>query len=265
MDTHEYIQKLVETRRWLIATNPERPPPSWVNISTITMVSKFSTPIDISDFESKFQEVAVRPAGSSGEGFTWRINKDCNFYNQVTINYTDDYSKKSVKLFPNGSVHVCGCSNPIDCQRVLNQIKFLVKFFVNKEVELAPPTICMINTNFSLNVKVNLKKVIDAFSSQKSQFLVSFDPARYSAVKVKFIPGEGMKKVTASIFKTGRILVTGAKQLDEIAAAYRILNSTMTDDIFVSKTVTEEKFETIMGATYDEWYRVLQNKNIQQS
>jgi len=33
----------------------------------------------------------------------------------------------------------------------------------------------------------------------------------------------------------------------------------------VSKTVTEEKFETIMGATYDEWYRVLQNKNIQQS
>lgn len=267
MDTYDYIKSLVETRRRLVTHNRNRPAPSWVNISTITMISKFSSPVDISNFESKFREVAVRPAGSSGPGFTWRLNKDCNFYNQVTINYTDDYSKKSVKLFPNGSVHVCGCSNPVDCQRVLNQIKFLVKTFLDQNVELEAPVICMINTNFSLNTTVNLKKVLTKFNSPNltSKFRVSYDPSRYSAVKIKFIPGEGMKRVTASVFKTGRILVTGAKQLDEIAAAYRILNLELTDDLFVSRTATEEKFDLIMGATYDEWYRVLQNKNIQQS
>jgi TATA-box binding protein (TBP) (component of TFIID and TFIIIB) len=36
-----------------------------------------------------------------------------------------------------------------------------------------------------------------------------------------------MKQVTASIFSTGRIIVTGAQTLGEIAGAYEILNKNM--------------------------------------
>ena len=64
----------------------------------------------------------------------------------------------------------------------------------------------MINTNYSLNSSVNLNKIIQKLSNPP--FRVTYDPDRYSAVKVKFVPGPDMKQVTASIFSTGKIIVT---------------------------------------------------------
>jgi TATA-box binding protein (TBP) (component of TFIID and TFIIIB) len=114
----------------------------------------------------------------------------------------------------------------------------------------------MINTNFSLNSSVNLNKIIQKFSKIPG-FKVTFDPDRYSAVKIKFVPGEGMKQVTASIFSTGKIIVTGAQKLDEIAQAYKILNQNLEFQMFVKPVAVPETFDTIMGAPFVEWVRVL--------
>jgi hypothetical protein len=124
----------------------------------------------------------------------------------------------------------------------------------------------MINTNFSLNSSVNLLKIIGKLSKSgangtPSPFKVTFDPDRYSAVKVKFVPREGQKQVTASIFSTGKIIVTGAQTLDEIAEAYSILNQNLRDPVILIKPVAQpELFDNIMGATFEEWARVLLNK-----
>jgi TATA-box binding protein (TBP) (component of TFIID and TFIIIB) len=224
------------------------------------MCSKFLQEIDLKKFRENFAKmgsITVRRRGSRFRGFEWKM-KDTAFYNQVTIGYQDVYSRKSIKLFPNGSIQVAGCADLFDCRRILKQLAFILKVVLDlKEV---PPTedasIKMINTNFSLNSSVNLNKVIAKFSARPT-FRVTFDPDRYSAVKVKFCPKPDQKQVTASIFSTGKIIVTGAQTLDEIAGAYETINKVITSDAFVAPVAVPELFDNIMGARFEEWARVL--------
>jgi hypothetical protein len=54
----------------------------------------------------------------------------------------------------------------------------------------------MINSNFSLNYNINLMKLPTGSSEYDDIFKVSFEPDRYSAVKIKFKPSEDMKEIT---------------------------------------------------------------------
>ena len=264
-----YIQKLNRIRAGLI--NDQSPDPSWVRITTITMCSKFLEAIDLPKFRENFKKletVYVRPKGSRSRGFAWKM-KETAFYNQVTIGYEDHSSRKSIKLFPNGSIQVAGCADLFDCRRILKQLSFILMVVLGKEavVPVDEVSVKMINTNFSLNSSVNLLKIIGKLSKatagrdMPSPFKVTFDPDRYSAVKVKFVPKPGQKQVTASIFSTGKIIVTGAQTLDEIAEAYSILNQNLRDPaILIKPSAQPELFDNIMGATFGEWHRVLANK-----
>jgi len=268
--TFQYIRNLNAIRGRLIQDSA-RPAPSWVRITTITMCSKFLQDIDLKKFRENFAKlgsITVRRRGSRFRGFEWKM-KETAFYNQVTIGYEDVYSRKSIKLFPNGSIQVAGCSDLFDCKRILGQLAFILKVVL--ELDELPPTqeasIKMINTNFSLNSSVNLNKVIAKFSarpgagagldSPSPTFKVTFDPDRYSAVKVKFTPKPGQKQVTASIFSTGKIIVTGAQTLDEIAGAYETINKVITTDALVKAVAEPELFNNIMGASFEEWSQVL--------
>jgi TATA-box binding protein (TBP) (component of TFIID and TFIIIB) len=93
-------------------------------------------------------------------------------------------------------------------------------------------------------------------------FNVSFEPDRYSAVKIKFRPAADMKEVTVSIFSTGKIIVTGAETLKEIVFAYNIINTHINSKpaLKVSKTAETDVFETFMGYKFVDWIPVLQKK-----
>ena len=258
MDTFQYIQDLVQIRNKFCDSS--LPEPSWVRITTITMCSKFLENIDLAKFRENFKKletVTVRRKGSKFGGFVWRM-ADTAFYNQVTIGYRDAYSRKSIKIFPNGSIQVAGCSDMFDCRRILKQLSCVLKIVTGRETDIPVDDISvkMINTNFSLNSSVNLNKIISKLS--RPPFRVTYDPDRYSAVKVKFVPGPDMKQVTASIFSTGKIIVTGAQTLQEIALAYSILNQNLRDpSIYVKPVAVPEMFDTILGAKFSEWERVL--------
>jgi TATA-box binding protein (TBP) (component of TFIID and TFIIIB) len=327
MNTFEYIQSLSDIRKGLCSGGEDGlPDPSWVRITTITMCSKFLEDIDLPKFRENFKKletVTVRRKGSKFGGFEWRM-ADTAFYNQVTIGYRDAYSRKSIKIFPNGSIQVAGCSDLLDCRRILRQLSFILKVVLGRETDIPVDKVDvkMINTNFSLNSSVNLNKIIVALGSTANEarinyleeqirfyqvangnedegegeeawvrykgqdgdeeildalikerqslgekmpygkFKVTYDPDRYSAVKVKFVPGEGMKQVTASIFSTGRIIVTGAQTLTEIAQAYSILNQNLRNPAIYVKTVNvPETFDTILGAKFEEWVAVLDRTN----
>ena len=138
--------------------------------------------------------------------FEWVLNPT-SFYNQVTIGYTDAYSTKSVKVFPNGSIQVAGCSDLYDCRRVIKQLTFLIKTVLDlDELQTEGIRVVMINTNFSLNYSINLVETARLFGADPSFLSVTFDPDRYSAVKIKFVPAVGMKQVTVSMFSTGKSL-----------------------------------------------------------
>jgi TATA-box binding protein (TBP) (component of TFIID and TFIIIB) len=255
MDTFNYILTLADIKK-------RHPTSSWVRITTITMISKLGQDINLETFRAKFAPMHVRVKGTTGKGFEWTMKKT-TFYNQVTIGYRDQYSQKSIKLFPNGSVQVAGCSDLFDCQRILRQVAFLLERTLGVDVPVAHLienlSVKMINTNFSLNSSVSLNKVIQRFSSQEA-FRVSFDPDRYSAVKIKFSPGEGMKQVTASIFSTGKIIVTGAQTLKEIAFAYQTLNHNLDQSVRLAESEKKDEFGTILGHKFEELVPVLRSK-----
>ena len=263
-NTFSYALTLDEFRRAI----PEEFRPSWIKITTITMVSSLSNTIDIHKFRERMDtlgSVKLRMPGSKSDGFEWKL-KPTTFYNQVTLGYQDAYSTKSVKVFPNGSIQVAGCSDLFDCKRIITQLIYLLKSVLQLGDEISPPDfrIVMINTNFSLNKFVNLFEIADHFGSNE-MFKVSFDPDRYSAVKVKFKPAKDMKEVTTSIFSTGKIIVTGAETLKEIAFAYNIINRFMNlkPSIYVQDTPTKDCFDNFMGYKLTSWIKKLRDDNFE--
>jgi TATA-box binding protein (TBP) (component of TFIID and TFIIIB) len=260
MDMYEYIQEISSIRERVVRSRPDWPAPSWIKITTMTMHSKNDMKVDIPKFRERFQAMTIRPKGSDGPGFQWTI-RNTGFYNQVSIRCHDDYSEKSVKIFPNGTIHLAGGNSPIDGERILNQVAFIMKDVLELEElpTLAPFEISMINSNFHFNVIVNSHKVKTRFEKLEG-FKVTYEPDRYSAVKIKFKPKPHMKKMTVSVFKSGATLVGGAKTLEEIAAAYDVMLSYTDASLFVAKAPVVQKLDTILGATFDEWDRVLQNK-----
>jgi len=177
--------------------------------------------------------------------------KPTTFYNQVTLTYHDSYSTKSVKVFPNGSIQVAGCCDLFDCKRIITQLTYIFKTFLGMEMKVPVDSfrVVMINSNFSLNYKVNLMKVAQWFEEHNEIFKVSFEPDRYSAVKIKFKPAQDMKEITTSIFSTGKIIITGAETLKEIAFAYNIINQHINEQpsIRVGRTEDTDVFDVYLG------------------
>jgi TATA-box binding protein (TBP) (component of TFIID and TFIIIB) len=230
------------------------------------MVSSALKNIDIHKIRDIFQKlktIRIRMKNSKHSGFEWCL-KDTTFYNQITLNYRDEYSTKSIKLFPNGSIQVAGCSDLFDCNRVIKQLSFILKATLDKtdDIPIDSFRIVMINSNFSLNYHVNLIEISNHFGKEPV-FNVSFDPDRYSAVKIKFKPASDMKQVTVSIFSTGKIIVTGAETLKEIVFAYNIINQHIIGYIAKIKVMISENkdtFENILGYNIHEFLPFLKSK-----
>ena len=204
--------------------------PSWVKLTTITMISSFDKTIDIKKLKWFFGNKVIGDVILGKGKIGWKIElKPTTFYNQITLVYNDNFSTKSIKIFPNGSLQVAGCSDLFDCRRIIKQLAYLFELVMGEA--FIPPLetfkIVMINSNFSLNYNINLRSVSTHFGMYPGVFKVSFEPDRYSAVKVKFKPAEDMKEITTSIFGTGKIIITGAETLKEIAFAYNIINHTI--------------------------------------
>ena len=248
---------------------PEEFKPSWIKITTITMVSSFVQEIDIDRLRTTFERIGsykMRRQGSNMDGFEWKL-KPTTFYNQVTLTYHDTYSTKSVKVFPNGSIQVAGCCDLFDCKRIITQLIFIFKNFLGM-TNTAPVEsfrVVMINSNFSLNYNINLMQVSDWFERYNDIFKVSFEPDRYSAVKIKFKPAHDMKEITCSIFSTGKIIITGAETLKEIAFGYNIINQHINENprIRVSRTTETDVFDIFLGYRCDPFVKVLKERGFE--
>jgi TATA-box binding protein (TBP) (component of TFIID and TFIIIB) len=194
------------------------PSPSFVRITTITALTKMNIEnLDIEKVRDKFKN----GISMNGKRFIWKL-KENGFYNQATIEYVDKYSKKSVKIFPNCTIHITGCYSLDDCDQVVKQLCSIFNtIFGLTNVQCEKCRIVMINTNFSINSILDLSAIISVM--KRNGCTVSFNPETYSAVKIKFVPGAGMKQITASIFSSGKIIITGAVNLMEILAAYKFI------------------------------------------
>lgn len=230
---------------------------SHLSMTTITSTFKVDTDIDVQDLKQKMRDNPLKikkKGGKNGSGFLWSI-KENKFFNQMTAEFVDDFSKKSIKFFPNGSIHVTGCSDLIDCRRVMKQVEFCLKTYTGKVVVASDFKVLMVNVNFSMNSMLNLNHVTRV--SESHGCVVSFKPEIYSAVKIKFVPGPNMKRITASVFSSGCVLITGAKTLEEITESYKFMISILKDTCIKSSTIPSKKFKSFASVTFDNWKKHL--------
>ena len=192
-NSFSYLLTLDEIRKAL----PDETRPSWVKITTITMVSSFIQTIDIKRLRSLFEQIGsykMRRSGTQTDGFEWKL-KPTTFYNQVTLTYHDSYSTKSVKVFPNGSVQVAGCCDLFDCKRIITQLTYIFKTFLGMENQIPVDSfrVVMINSNFSLNYNINLMKVAQHFENFSDVFKVSLDSSSVNSWNIWQVSMEPLK------------------------------------------------------------------------
>jgi TATA-box binding protein (TBP) (component of TFIID and TFIIIB) len=249
MDTFRYIMSLSETKELY-------PESSWVRISTITMNAAYPAAVDIEKFKSEFKPM-----------FGWTISEkpDKKFYNCVTIISKDQYTNKNVKIFPNGTIQVTGCCDLADTVRIAKRVSVVINAVTGRNLEIPVDSIQtrLINTNFSANYVLNLHLLFRKCKNDKMFSSVECNTERHSAVKVKFSPVEGDKKVTVSLFSTGKVLVVTGGGSHLIAAAYRTINDKLVEfGAKVEPAPKQEQYPVFMGYEFSQWVPMLKRRGI---
>lgn len=261
MNNEQFVRRMGSFRE----TISEEFRPSWLKLTTITMISSYlrdkGVILNHDRLKKLFYKIryitTTRGGGAGGcEAFKWRIfYGKTEFYNQVTIGYQDSLSTKKVKIFPNGSLQIAGCADISDCKRFIEQLQVILNLVYSVQVPMSSFRVVMINSNFSLNHFINLMNVIDVFG-QNDEYKICFDPDRYSAVKMKFKPIKTGKQITTSIFASGSIIITGAENMGEVVEAYVQIVSTLLSmkGVYVDKNPTTKNFDYFEGYKYSSWF-----------
>jgi TATA-box binding protein (TBP) (component of TFIID and TFIIIB) len=152
----------------------------------------------------------------------------------------------SVKIFKNGTVQMTGVRSIPD-GNLLNECVFeVVKKIADKVVEinnleLGKFYVRLINSDFTVSYNIRRKELHHILVSPLYGNTSSFQPGTYPGVKLQYfwnqgdnhgvctctnkcfgkgqLPGE-CKKITVSIFESGKVLITGAIEFHQIDEAY---------------------------------------------
>ena len=81
---------------------PEKIRPSRIKLTTITMISAFSKPIEVKKIRSVFEElgeIRLHRNKTTNHAIVWSL-KSTTFYNQITLTYDDGHSVNQSRYFP---------------------------------------------------------------------------------------------------------------------------------------------------------------------
>ena len=185
--------------------------PSLLRVSTMTVMGgRKDVTTSLTTFVEKFT------SGTKG----WKMAKN-HFNNSVTIfKEISETKKRSVKLFKNGKIHVTGSSTPMEGEAILREIQDLVDDIFPEVRDLAPipMEIQMINATFQVPHGINQLALLDLYKNYRNKVSkISFSPETYSAVKATIFG------TTVSVFKTGSVVLAGAKTFKDLAVIYKFL------------------------------------------
>jgi TATA-box binding protein (TBP) (component of TFIID and TFIIIB) len=190
------------------------------------------------------------------------------FDNQVTIVYRMPSGyMPNVKLFRNGNLQMTGIRTVEDGHRMIQimtqEIKRIYEnitktIIVGENIQLLKGdnfTIRMINTDFSVPYKIRRKDLHKLLISSQYNNVCDFQPGTYPGVKLQYfwndtcshdgrclctVPcfgkGRGIgngdcKKVTVSVFESGKILITGANEFHQVEEAYAYICNILTTEV----------------------------------
>lgn len=242
---------LMESCYHQIEKYPNQNKPSYLNLSTMTMICELTAPIDILLFSENFKSpknihcTIKRPQHNTEFVVTKRGKKKKTFFNQASIHFRN-HTTKCIKVFSNGRLHITGVTSMSEAVEVSSFVCSILNNTIgavigNKKVEAKDLQICMINTNFSLNHGINILKLKKVIINEN--VICNYTPDTYPGLKIKYTQ-ENNNKTSVFIFSSGQIVITGAKQMDEIQSVYNYLMDTIInnyDNIYNSKIPTKEQ------------------------
>lgn len=206
----------------------------------------------------KFEHNNTVLGASHKDIFTNRKITSKSFFNQSTLvlrrKTTDGWKEVNVKLFANGGIQMTGVTSEPFAYEAIQWLLQLIKTLPVPPFQNAPAiqrfSVQLINTDYALNKFINQDALHKLLINEYNLFSM-LEKTIYQGVNTKFFyntrnPGVGIcqcksfckgqgtgegegecKRITMSIFRTGRIIITGARQLGQIEAAYDFLNQVL--------------------------------------
>lgn len=206
----------------------------------------------------KFEHKAQVYGASHKDLFTNRKVTTKSFFNQSTLvirrPWHDGWKEMNMKVFANGGIQMTGLPNQEFAVEALNwmlgEIKALPKNPFSKEPAIQKICTYLINTDYSLDHDIQ-QDALQRILVEEYNLFSMFEKTIYQGVNAKFFyntaathaesPGicccEGAcagkgtghgdgecKRITLSIFRTGSIIITGGRSMEQIEAAYDFLN-----------------------------------------
>jgi TATA-box binding protein (TBP) (component of TFIID and TFIIIB) len=227
--------------------------PSNMIISTISVTGKINCKINLDNINkyvklSNDYIISIKYAGKfryleSRKSKAKKKDLKC-FENQLTMEIRVSHNKQiNIKLFKNGSFQMTGCKSINDCNIVLNKLisrlknkiaiydsttnKIVEKPFIedidngnSEEVKVYGFKIDMINSNFSVNYLINREILYNILLNNKVN--CRYEPCIHACVNIKYsIENDPNNKIVSIfVFQSGNIIITGAKNKDQIYKAY---------------------------------------------
>ena len=205
-------------------------------------------------------EYETKVVGSSTRDvLTKRKITDKTFFNQATLvirkKYKAGWKEVNVKLFANGGVQMTGVPTSEFSQDSINYVIDQIKkhddevFVVKGEASMTKFRVQLINSDYSINRHIQQEKLHKVLSNVYNLFS-SHESTIYQGVNTKYYynkkgnplrpgicecklacTGQGLgdgdgqcKRITISPFSSGKIIITGAREMDQITEAYEFFN-----------------------------------------
>jgi TATA-box binding protein (TBP) (component of TFIID and TFIIIB) len=172
------------------------------------------------------------------------------FNNQLTMKLKIAEDKcVSVKIFLNGSIQIAGSKSVEQINKAITHlIKILKKRYyvesLGEEIKLVDTynfnikdfKINMINSNFLVNYKINIENLYPLIT--KKGVKARFEPLSHRCVNIKFVPegaDDKAKPISIFVFESGSIIITGARNGNNIKSAYEFIINTLDENSIIIK------------------------------
>lgn len=204
-------------------------------------------------------EYETKVVGSSTRDvLTKRKVTEKTFFNQATLvirkaRSTGGWKEVNIKMFANGGIQMTGVPTSEFSQEA---IQFVIKEILEKDPtvfvgtpEMTKFRVQLINSDYSINRQIYQEKLHKVLSNVYNLFS-SHESTIYQGVNTKYyynkkgnplrpgiceckLPctGQGLgdgdgqcKRITISPFSSGKIIITGAREMDQINEAYEFFN-----------------------------------------
>lgn len=222
---------------------------------------------------------SVRKGVNSKQLSVKKMNKKKIFFNQITMIIQPEIGfKNNVKLFNNGSISMTGLKALDHGKKSVNIILDLIKnlsdnegnyVLDNNDCKIIDYNIVLINSDFYIGYEIK-RDELHKILINKYKIFSSFEPCIYPGVNSKFYwnedykdhefcgrcyckkscsgkgnaRGDGnCKTITIAAFQSGSIIITGARNIEQINIAYNFINNIFTKHMKELKKVNPSFLE----------------------